>query len=240
MNRKIIVITGGTNGIGYQTVMLLANEKNNRVVVLDIDDSKIKEFNKDNIIYYHCNISVEEEVENAFIKIYEQFKKIDILVNNAGEQIVGNFDCYNANEYKKIMNSNYFGVCNCTFSALKYMGKGATILNVISVHSYKPRVGKYAYDCSKSAIECMTKELALELANKKITINAIAFGAVETNMNKSWEYMPSEKEEAIKKVPLKIIFNPKDIACFIKVILNSFSEYTTGSIFTIDGGRSLY
>lgn len=97
----------------------------------------------------------------------------------------------------------------------------------------------YAYDSSKSALEMLTKELGIELANKNITINALSFGAVETKMNEVWESDISKKEEARKKVPLKIIFKPSQIATFAYKIVENFSEYTTGSIFIVDGGRSL-
>ena len=68
---------------------------------------------------------------------------------------------------------------------------------------------------------------------------AISFGAVETDMNASWNYNKEEKEVALAKVPLKKIFLPDEIAVFIKTILEVFSRYTTGSIFVVDGGRSL-
>lgn len=119
------------------------------------------------------------------------------------------------------------------------MIENSTILNLISVHSFKPRTKKYAYDSSKSAVEILTKELALEFAPRKITVNALSFGAVETNMNNSWLIHEEQKEIARDKVPLKIVFTPMQIANFAYVIIKIFSQYTTGSIFVIDGGRSL-
>ena len=135
------------------------------------------------------------------------------------------------------MNTNYFGVCNTINSCLDHFNSNSTILNIISVHSSVPRVGKYAYDSSKSAIEMLTKELALEFASKKITVNSLAFGAVNTNMNAGWSL--EEQDKARAKVPLRIIFEPEEIAKFIYTIIKYFSKYTTGSTFTIDGGRSL-
>lgn len=117
------------------------------------------------------------------------------------------------------------------------MTKYSTILNILSVHSSKQRENKYAYDSSKSAIEQLTKELALEFSSRNITVNALSFGAVNTNMNK--DLTEKEKEIAKNKVPLKKIFEAYEIANFIYDIVNNFSKYTTGSIFTIDGGRSL-
>lgn len=137
------------------------------------------------------------------------------------------------------MNTNYFGTCNTIHSFLNSLNSGSTILNLISVHSFKPRVNKYAYDSSKSALEMLTKELGIELASKNITINALSFGAVETKMNEVWENNILKKEEARCKVPLRIIFKPNQIAMFAYIIVENFSEYTTGSTFVVDGGRSL-
>ena len=142
--------------------------------------------------------------------------------------------------WQQIINTNYFGTCNMIYNAYKIMNKDSTILNILSVHSNKPRVNKYAYDSSKSALEIFTKELALEFANKGITINALSFGAVNTDMNEEWKSSPENKEVALSKVPLKIIFEPEQIANFCFTIINEFAHYTTGSIFTIDGGRSLF
>lgn len=91
------------------------------------------------------------------------------------------------NSWQQIINTNYFGTFNMIFNAYKIMDRYSTILNILSVHSNKPRVNKYAYDSSKSALEILTKELALEFGNKGITINALSFGAVNTAMNQEWK-----------------------------------------------------
>lgn len=239
MEKKVIIITGGANGIGFETASLLSKEVNNIVYVLDIDKNRTSVLKKENINFIKCDVSKNKQVTDSIKKIFNKEKRIDILINNAAQQIVSSFKDYNEEEYLKIMRVNYIGACNCISNAIKYMNEGSTIINVLSVHSSLPRTNKYAYDSSKSALEILTKELALELASKKIAINAISFGAVETNMNDSWKTNKEEKENALKKVPLNIIFKPEDIARFIDTIIKSFSKYTTGSVFVIDGGRSL-
>ena len=238
LNKKVVIITGGSNGVGYETAKIFKHF-DSIVYVLDIDDSKKNEFCKIEIKFIKCDISDGKSIQKAMSKIYCEQKRIDILINNAAIQDEGSFDEYDYNKYLKIMNTNYFGTCNCTFEALKFMKEGATILNVLSIHSSKPRPYKYAYDSSKSATEIFTKDLALEISEREITINSISFGATETSMNKIWEYYTKKKEIAVNKVPLKLIFKPKQLAIFIKIIVESFSEYTTGSNFIIDGGRSL-
>ena len=235
LENKIIVITGGSRGIGLSMAKTFI-ESQSKVIILDKAKPKIK---ANDLLYIKCDVSNNNEVKKNFKTIAKIYGKIDILINNAGIQIEETFNEYDYKKWLNIMNTNYFGVCNCIHACVNNMKEGSTILNIISIHSYKPRTNKYAYDSSKSAIEILTKELALEFAEKKITINALSFGAVETNMNDIWKNDPKLKENALNKVPLKIIFTPNEIANFAKIILTSFSKYTTGSIFIIDGGRSL-
>lgn len=235
---KVVIVTGGANGIGLETAKLLSLN-GSKVYVFDIDENVKNKKNCNGINYIFCDVSNYKEVNKSVAYVMNKEKKIDILINNAAKQIVSSFKNYNVDEYKDVINTNYIGVCNCISCCLNYMKEGSTILNILSVHSNKPRLDKYSYDCSKSATECLTKELALEISERNITINALSFGAVETDMNKSWKYYPEEKIEALEKVPLKIIFSPEKIANFIKTLLENFSEYTTGSVFIIDGGRNI-
>ena len=119
------------------------------------------------------------------------------------------------------------------------MLNGSKIVNMLSVHSEVVRKGKYAYDASKAAIEMLTKEMALELFEKGINVLGISFGACNTPMNNYWINNMEQKEETLNKIPLKWIAEPEEIADFVINILQKFSDYTTGNIFTIDGGRSL-
>lgn len=238
MIEKVVIVSGGGNGIGLEIAKLFASH-NNKVYVLDIDDTNKDILKSLNIKYCSCDISYYKNVQNVFGKIFNKEKQVDILVNCASKQIISEFKDYNEEEYTKIMKTNYIGTCNCIHNAIQNMHEGSTILNIISVHSNKPRKNKIAYDCSKSAIEMLTKELGLELASKKITVNGLSFGAVNTKMNDEWTTNPYLKKCALEKVPLNIIFEPIQIANFCYNIIEEFSKYTTGTIFVIDGGRSL-
>ena len=105
-----------------------------------------------------------------------------------------------------MLQTNYIGACNCISAVTKHVERDVSIINVLSIHSSIPRINKYSYDSSKSALEILTKELALEFASRNITVNAISFGAVETNMNIAWKYDNNEREIALSKIPLKKYF----------------------------------
>lgn len=238
MEKRTIVITGGANGIGYEIASLYAKEKYN-VVVIDNDLSALNKIKNKHIYCYYANIANEKQIELIINNINEKFNTIDILVNNAAKQIVSTFENTKYKDWKEVVDINLNGTFLVIKNSLQYMKNHSTILNIISVHHDKPRTNKYSYDATKSAIAMLTKELALELASKDITVNALSFGAVSTNMNSEWLSNSKEVDNVKAKVPLRIIFKPKEIATFAKTVINDFSSYTTGSIFTIDGGRSL-
>lgn len=235
MKKKTIVITGGSNGIGKSISLLYLNDNYN-VCVIDI----VNELDKNNNIdYYYGDVSNEFQMRNIFKMIGNKYNNIDILINNAGKQEISSFEKMSISSFKSIVNNNLNGMFICTKLAYKYMKNGSKILNILSVHHFKPRINKYHYDVSKAGINMLTKELALELAYKNITINSLSFGAVKTNMNKEWLDNSKEVDKVISKVPLKILFEADEIARFAKNILDLFASYTTGSDFIIDGGRSL-
>lgn len=143
------------------------------------------------------------------------------------------------NEFKSVIDTNINGTFICSNILGKEMKKGSKIINMLSVHYNKPRKNKYHYDASKAGVAMLTKEMALELADKGITVNGIEYGACNTLMNEDWINDIEKVNETIDKIPLKWIAEPEEIAAFVRVILENFSDYATGSIFNIDGGRSL-
>ena len=233
-----IIITGGANGIGLECAKLFKSKGYN-VFVLDVDKIEGQKLLKYGINYYFCDVSSENNVNSVASLLSSQISQLHVIINCAAIQIEEDFENYNQKSWQNVININYFGVCNIIHAFSKFLSENSTILNLISVHSFKPRTKKYAYDSSKSAVEILTKELALEFAPHKITVNALSLGAVETKINNIWLTHGEQKEIARNKVPLKIVFTPTQIANFVYVIIKVFSKYTTGSVFVVDGGRSL-
>ena len=236
--KKTIVITGGANGIGKEISKLFLKNKYN-VVIIDNDTEAINKIRKKKFYCYCADISSEQQVGDVMADIYKKFTSIDVLVNNAAKQIVSSFDNVTFSDWKRVIDINLNGTFLTIQNAIPFMKRKSTILNIISIHHDKPRKDKYSYDVSKAAIAMLTKELALEFSQKGITVNALSFGAVKTNMNKEWIDNPEAVNEALSKVPLKKIFKTNEIASFAQTIIDKFSLHTTGTIFTIDAGRSL-
>ena len=238
MRNKTIVITGGINGIGASISRIFLKDNYN-VIIIDNDIFSMNTIKDKNVYYYYADISNEKQIDLVMKDIEKRFDSIDVLINNAAKQVVSSFDDIKFSEWKRVIDVNLNGTFLVIKKAIHLMNINSTILNIISVHHDKPRKDKYSYDVTKAAIAMLTKELALELSSRNITINALSFGAVNTDMNKDWLENSEKVEEVLSKVPLKIIFEPEEIASFVHTIISQFSSYTTGTIFTIDAGRSL-
>lgn len=241
LKEKTVIITGGAKGIGKAIALELLKEKC-RVIILDIDKNegrKIQNDLNDMIEFINIDISKEEQVKEANDYIMSKYKKIDILINNAAKQTENEFFKMSVKEFKEIIDTNLVGTFICSNIFGKSMKKGSKIINMLSVHYNKPRKNKYHYDASKAGIAMLTQEMAIELADKGITVNGISYGACNTPMNSNWIDNKDILNNTLKKIPLKWIAEPEEIARFTIVILKEFSDYATGSIFNIDGGRNL-
>lgn len=238
-NKKIVLITGGAGGIGKATAMKF---RHNDSIVIIIDNDKVACNNikkSDELIVYHCDITNYKKMNLIIEEVFSKYGNIDILINNAAIQTSSNVLEISLEDWKKVIDVNINGTFIVSQLVAKKMKSNSTILNIISTHYNKPRIHKLHYDISKAGLEIMTKGFALELAERKITVNALAIGATFTNMNKGFEISKASVNKARERIPLKKICEPGDIAKYIYNIINDFSDATTGSVFIVDGGRNL-
>lgn len=240
ITNKVVIVTGGSRGIGAEIVKTLANEGYN--VILNYNKSKEQaviiqnELMKNNIKIDIFNADVSKRNEaNELIKFaINKYKKIDILINNAGICFEGLFTDIKEQEWKNIIDVNLNSAFNCTQEVLKYMinEKSGCIINISSIWGETGASCEVAYSTTKAAINGMTKALAKEVGLSNIRVNAIAPGIIDTDMNKN---LNSEEIEQIKnEIPLNKIGKTKDIAKCVKWLIED--EYTTGQIISINGG----
>ena len=237
MSRKTVLITGGANGIGLATAKLLA--ENSKVIIIDKDKEACDKLQKYNIEVYNEDITNYNRMEEIVDKIFQKYDNIDVLINNAAIQTTFRILDMPFEEWKSVIDVNLNGTFIISQLVARQMKNNSTILNIISSHYNKPRISKLHYDVSKSGVALMTKGFALELANRKITVNALAIGATYTSMNSIYEIKKNTEMEALSKIPMNKITTADEIAHYINVIILEFADFATGSIFTIDGGRSL-
>ena len=237
---NVVVVTGGSRGIGAEIVKTLANE--NYKVILNYNNSKeqaekiqqeLLELGKE-IEIIKADVSKKEEAEKLIQFAINKFNKIDILINNAGISQEGLFTDVTEEEWQKIINTNLNSVFYCTQQALKYMiqKQQGCIINISSIWGETGASCEVAYSTTKAAINGMTKALAKEVGPSNIRVNAIAPGIIDTDMNKKLTI--EELEQIKEEIPLNKIGKAIDIAKCVKWLVED--EYTTGQIISINGG----
>ena len=239
LKNKIILVTGGANGIGKAIADKFSKE--NRVIVIDIDKKACELLKKqnNNIDVYNEDLTNYELIEKLISNIYLRYHNIDILINNAAVQTANDIMDLSLKDFERVIDVNLTSNFYITQLIGNQMKNDGTILNIISTHYNKPRQDKIHYDISKAAVAILTKGFARALSKKKITVNALAIGATFTNMNIDFENNEEIVNIALEKIPLNYICTPEDIANYTHKLIENFSKHTTGSIFVIDGGRNL-
>ena len=241
LREKVAIITGGTRGIGLETVRTFL--KNGAKVALlgsreETVNKAIEELKMENenyeVIGFYPKLHVENEVKLVFDKVKESFGKIDIVVNNAGMSSSTPLINYTEEEYDKIANLNIKSVFTISKVAVSYLEETkGVIINTSSMVSIYGQPSGVMYPASKFAVNGMTKSLARELAPKGIRVNAVAPGITETDMVAS---LPKEViEPLIKTIPLGRIGTPQDVANAILFLASDLASYVTGEILSVDG-----
>lgn len=238
---KVAVVTGGTRGIGLETVRLFL-ENGAKVVLLGSREETVlqalttlKNENKDFLVEgFYPVLHHEEEVRDVFRKVKEVFGKIDILVNNAGISSDTLLEEYTESEYDKIIDVNLKSVIVCSKVAVPYLRETkGVILNTSSMVSIYGQPSGVVYPASKFAVNGITKSLAREFAPEGIRVNAVAPGIIETDMVKN---LPKEIiDPLIRSIPLGRIGKPRDVANAFLFLASDMASYVTGIILQVDG-----
>lgn len=240
---KVVLITGGSSGIGKETVYKFA--KNGYDVIFTYNKSKemSKTIEKDikssynvNIYSIKCDISLENDVKSLTNFVKDKTNKIDVLVNNAGIAIDNLLEEKTVEEFKKVIDTNLIG----TFSVIKYLGNlindGGSIINISSTNAIDSYyIESIDYDASKIGIISLTHNLANYYA-PRVRVNCICPGWVDTLMNK--DLSKEQKDSENKKILLNRFAKPSEIANVIYFIASDEGSYINDAIIKVDGGRN--
>ncbi|MCM3135795.1 SDR family oxidoreductase [Paenibacillus polysaccharolyticus] len=242
---KVVVITGGSRGIGKGLVEAFARYRC-KVYFTYLSSSKSAEdlarsLNEQGFFvrpFKVDGISLEE-VKTFINDIISDEKRIDILINNAGYIPRGLFLGTAEETFKHTIDSNLLGVYNYCQSVLKNMilNKQGVILNITTVSSYQPSKGQAAYSASKAAIESLTKVLALEYGKYNIRVNSIAPGLIETEIVKS--ISDKVKSDILLKTPLDRFGSVEDVSDSALFLASEKAAYITGVQLLVTGGKHL-
>lgn len=244
MERRVVVITGASNGIGEGIVRYLSKYDYN--IVLNYNTSKDKALKIQNEIFekfgrqieiFKADISKRKEVKELVEFCIEKFKRIDVLINNAGISQIKPFTDITDEDWNNIIQVNLTSAFYTSQECLRYMikEKNGCIINISSIWGKTGASCEVHYSVSKAGLDGLTKSLAKELGPSNIRVNGIAPGIIDTRMNND---LTKEDIESIKEeIPLEKIGNVVDIAKCVKWLIED--EYTTGQIIGINGGWNI-
>ena len=242
LDGKVAIVTGGGSGIGKAIAVSFAKEGAD-VVIIGRKEETLKEtcnLNEKKITYVIGDITKEESIKNLVEYVTKKFGKLDILVNNAGLCVYQSLKELKITDYDKTFDLDVRALVNVTIQCLPLILKSkGNILNISSIASFHCKSNMSMYSGAKAAINNFTKCWALELAKDGIRVNAIAPGAIETNIwyeaNVPKEKIEKVKEYVNKNIPCGRFGTPEEVANLSLFLVSDEAQYINGSIFNIDG-----
>lgn len=250
------LVTGANSGIGKAIAIAMGNEGAN-VVVNYVTKPEMAQQVVDEIknnggkaIAFCADVSKEDQVQSMFQAMYKEFGTIDILVNNAGLQKDAAFEDMTLADWQLVIDVNLTGQFLCAREATReFLRRGVVpersiaagkIICMSSVHEVIPWGGHVNYATSKGGVMLLMKSMAQELAPKKIRVNSIGPGAIQTPINHgAWE-TPEALKSLLTLIPYNRIGQPEDIAKVAVWLASDESDYITGTTIFADGGMTLY
>jgi len=244
IQNKLAIVTGGASGIGYAITEKFVSA-GIRTVIIGRNQQQLAEA-KDQLgelcIPLCFDLNDLKSIPKQVKQIEDKLGSIDILVNNAGINLKKEFTEVSDEEFESIMRTNVSSVFALSREAVKYMmkrGRG-NIINISSMASQYGLPKVIAYTASKSAIEGMTRAMAVELSPRGILVNCIAPGFIATAMSaKALNSDMERMHKVISRTPLGKLGNPADVAEAAYFLASEKSGYLTGVILPVDGGNSI-
>jgi NAD(P)-dependent dehydrogenase (short-subunit alcohol dehydrogenase family) len=241
---KIAVVTGGGAGLGF-AIAKKFTEDGIYTIIIGRDSGKLQEAQRQ--LGERCELMVFdlnnlEDIPDLVAQITAKHTHIDILVNNAGINMKKEFCDVTDSDFMKIIQTNVLSVFSLSREVVKTMlieGSGC-IINISSMAAQYGIPKVIAYTAAKSAIEGMTKAMAVELSPKGIRVNAIAPGFIHSDMSaKALDADPERKAKVFSRTPMGVMGEPEDIGAAALFLASDAAKYITGLIMPVDGGNSI-
>ncbi|MFZ0544926.1 MAG: glucose 1-dehydrogenase [Candidatus Promineifilaceae bacterium] len=246
---KVAVVTGASRGIGEAIAWAYARAGANVVIssrrlenIGPVADSINSEF-PGRAVAVAAHAGHQEETQMLVEQAVKQYGRLDIAVNNAATNPhFGPLLTSEPSHWDKIMEVNvkgYFWLCQAAAWQMQKQGQGGKLINVASIAGLSPGAMMGIYSISKAAVLMMTRVLAVELGVDNIQVNAIAPGFIKTKFSRALWDTPTIHDSLVERTPLGRIAEPEELTGIALYLASPASDFTTGGVFTIDGGYTL-
>lgn len=242
---KVALVTGGTSGIGRETAIQFARSGAKVVIAgrrSEQGEAVVKEIEADGgqAYFQQADVTKEDQVERLVGATVERFGRLDIAFNNAGIELTGPVAEVTEADYRKVFDINVLGVFLSQKYEIPAMVKsgGGVIVNTSSIVGHVAMPGAGVYIASKHAVEGITKATALEYAQQGIRVNAVAPGAIATDMIDRFagEEGAESRQQLASMHPMGRLGQAKEIAAAVLYLASDAASFTTGISLPVDGG----
>jgi 3-oxoacyl-[acyl-carrier protein] reductase len=240
--KRIVLVTGGSKGIGKAIVTAFAEADD--AVVINYSKSKNEaEALKEELSQRNDSISIEKadvanyaQVKEMINNVIKKHGRIDVLVNNAGITRDSFLMLMSERDWNDVIDINLTGVFNCSKAVSEYMisQRGGVIINIASLSGITGLPGQTNYSAAKGGVIAFTKALAKELASFGIRVNAVAPGVIETEIINSLD--ERIKHNFLSHIPLKRFGRPEEVASVAEFLASQEASYITGETICVTGG----
>jgi 3-oxoacyl-[acyl-carrier protein] reductase len=242
LESKVVLVTGGSRGIGRAIVELFAAEGADVTFFFRADDAAAREVEAAAALAGQRVKAEQVDVRDASAcaaaveRVAERGGRLDVAVNNSGIVRDGLLGMLSESDVGDVLNTNVGGVFNVLRAVVPHMvsQRGGKIINISSVAADKGGRGQTNYAASKGAINALTRALAVELAPRHITVNAVAPGVIETEMSEALRDLASDALRS--RILLRRFGLPAEVAQVVVFLASRYADYMTGQVVGVDGG----